>query len=55
MYSCIVSVIRIATYRIAGYLPLGANFPKSWTCSFSRNFPDLEIRNPNNQSISCDQ
>ena len=31
---------------------LGANFPKWWTFSFSRNFPDLEIHDPNNHAIN---
>ena len=29
----------------SGFISLGTNYPKWWTLSFSRNFPDLEIHN----------
>ena len=32
-----------------GFISLGANFPEWSALSFSRNFPDLEIHDPNNQ------
>ena len=36
-------------YCIAGLFPyIGANFPEWSVLSFSRNFPDLEIHDPNN-------
>ena len=41
-------------YHITCYFPyVGANFPKWWTLSFSKNLPDLEFHNPNNQINSC--
>ena len=33
----------------SGFISLGANFPEWSVLSFSRNFPDLEIHNPNNR------
>ena len=35
-------------YRIGGYYPRCKSSGKWWTFSFSRNFPVLEIHNPNN-------
>ena len=35
-----------------GLFSLGANFPEWWTFNFSRNFPDLEIHDPDNLKIS---
>ena len=36
-------------YHIAGLFPYGANFPERSALSFGRNFPNLEIHDPNNQ------
>ena len=33
----------------SGFISLGANFPKWSVLSFSRNFPNLEIHDPNNR------
>ena len=35
-----------------GLFSLGANFPEWWTFSFSRNFPDLEIHDTDNEKLT---
>ena len=35
----------------SGLFYLGGNLPKWWAFSFSRNFPNLEIHDPNNQKL----
>ena len=43
--------LKINLLPYSGFISLGANFPEWSVLSFSRNFPDLEIHDPNNQKI----
>ena len=44
-----LEVPHVLLYHIAsGFISIGANFPKWSALSYSRNYPDLEIHDPNN-------
>ena len=43
------SYVNRSYYLYGGFIPLGSNIPEWSVLSFSRNFPDLEIHDPNNR------
>ena len=44
--------LSAATTVCSRFISLGTNFPKWSALSFSRNFPNLEIHDPNNQKLT---
>ena len=52
-YICVpykpMSYIGLSKLPHNRFISLGANFPKWWALSFSRNFPNLKIHDPKNR------